>query len=296
MPIRDILNANPAWVRANLDVEVGSDLLYSINRYGMKIPVLLRSDGLLIDGARRVAAAANLGWDTVPVVVSDDWDRILVHLRLTVRDTAELGLPSTPYTWLEFEDHYRRIAREAYTHKLNTMRAGNRGYGKTRTKGFSEIGRIMSPLYGITYSTLKRVMSCTKIMREMADEDPAKYKQAMAAFLRVEETTHAPSEAHRLIMKIRDGEGRRPVADMREAARQSAVLSGGIPALLRVSSELAGLGFINEAIDLPATREHLGQMKKVMANLNRVRRELEHRINTSERESTDDDDDIAGSE
>jgi hypothetical protein len=45
----------------------------SIGAYGFKIPILVSSEGEIIDGDLRLKAARKLGFVEVPVIVCDDW-------------------------------------------------------------------------------------------------------------------------------------------------------------------------------------------------------------------------------
>ena len=48
-------------------------MVASIGEYGFKIPILVSSDGEIIDGDLRLKAARKLGFVEVPVIVCDDW-------------------------------------------------------------------------------------------------------------------------------------------------------------------------------------------------------------------------------
>ena len=45
----------------------------SIEEYGFKIPILVSSEGEIVDGDLRLKAAGKLGFVEVPVIVCDDW-------------------------------------------------------------------------------------------------------------------------------------------------------------------------------------------------------------------------------
>ena len=45
----------------------------SIREFGLKIPVLARSDGEVVDGHLRLKAARKLGISDIPVIVCDEW-------------------------------------------------------------------------------------------------------------------------------------------------------------------------------------------------------------------------------
>src|SRR4029453_14723374 len=75
MPIRDILWSNPEWFRISIgDVE---PLSRSIREQGLQVPILLTEDLLVLDGARRIMAYMSMGRKEIPVVVTNDWDRVI---------------------------------------------------------------------------------------------------------------------------------------------------------------------------------------------------------------------------
>ena len=77
LPIKAILDANPAWIRGSDDEVVGDlfDLKRSIQIKGVLVPVLLESDNRVLDGARRLLAAHDLGHEVVPVSIINNWDQ-----------------------------------------------------------------------------------------------------------------------------------------------------------------------------------------------------------------------------
>ena len=64
-------------------------MVAAITEFGFRIPVLVRSDGELIDGQLRLKAAQKLGLSEVPVIVCDDWTPAQVKaFRLLVNRSA----------------------------------------------------------------------------------------------------------------------------------------------------------------------------------------------------------------
>src|SRR5579864_5092656 len=45
----------------------------SIHEFGFKVPVLVRSDGEVVDGHLRLKAARQLGITAIPVILCDEW-------------------------------------------------------------------------------------------------------------------------------------------------------------------------------------------------------------------------------
>src|SRR4029077_9043474 len=74
----------------------------SIREFGLKIPVLARSDGTVVDGHLRLKAARKLGsWPggditTIPVILCDEWtDAQVKAFRLMVNRSV---------TWADFDE------------------------------------------------------------------------------------------------------------------------------------------------------------------------------------------------
>ena len=72
-----------------------------IKEFGFKVPVVIRSDGEVIDGHLRLKAARQLGMKEVPVVLADEWTPAQVKaFRLAVNRSAE---------WAEWDDELLKL-------------------------------------------------------------------------------------------------------------------------------------------------------------------------------------------
>ena len=72
-----------------------------IKEFGFKVPVVIRSDGEVIDGHLRLKAARQLGMEQVPVVLADEWTPAQVKaFRLAVNRSAE---------WAEWDDELLKL-------------------------------------------------------------------------------------------------------------------------------------------------------------------------------------------
>jgi hypothetical protein len=68
----------------------------SIREFGFKIPILVRSDGEVVDGHVRLKAARKLGITEIPVILCDEWSPAQVKaFRLFVNRSV---------AWAEFDD------------------------------------------------------------------------------------------------------------------------------------------------------------------------------------------------
>ena len=72
-----------------------------IKEFGFKVPLVIKSDGEIIDGHLRLKAAQKLGMTEVPVVLADEWTPAQVKaFRLAVNRSAE---------WAEWDDELLKL-------------------------------------------------------------------------------------------------------------------------------------------------------------------------------------------
>ena len=99
-------------------------MVSAITEFGFRIPLLVRSDGELIDGHLRLKAAQRLGLQQLPVILCDDWTAAQVKaFRLLVNRSAtwaEWDLESVSFELQELKA--AEFRREA--HRFHRLRAG----------------------------------------------------------------------------------------------------------------------------------------------------------------------------
>jgi len=77
----------------------------AIREFGFRVPIVAKSDGLVVDGHLRLKAAKKLGLAEVPVILADDMtDAQVKAFRLSVNKTAELAEWDDELLALEFDD------------------------------------------------------------------------------------------------------------------------------------------------------------------------------------------------
>jgi hypothetical protein len=104
LPVRQIRDANLAWVRDNPGPRDDNDLLLrSLRKRGMVLPILLTTELVVADGARRLLRAERLGWREVAVVVTTDWDVVRTYYANAKKLEVD-GKPHEPMTWAEIVD------------------------------------------------------------------------------------------------------------------------------------------------------------------------------------------------
>ena len=77
----------------------------AIKEYGFRVPVLAKSDGLVVDGHLRLKAAKKLGLESVPVMLCNDMtDTQIKAFRISVNRIADLADWDLDLLALEIED------------------------------------------------------------------------------------------------------------------------------------------------------------------------------------------------
>lgn len=77
----------------------------AIREFGFRVPIIAKSDGLVVDGHLRLKAARKLGLTNVPVVLADDMSETQIKaFRISVNRMAELAEWDTELLALEMQD------------------------------------------------------------------------------------------------------------------------------------------------------------------------------------------------
>ena len=85
--------------------EVISKMTASIKEFGFRLPLLIKSDGLIIDGHLRKKAAVALGMTELPCIVADDLTETQIKaFRLVANQSANWASWDTELLKLELED------------------------------------------------------------------------------------------------------------------------------------------------------------------------------------------------
>lgn len=183
-------------------------LAASINRDGLLQPLTITIDGVLVCGARRLAAIKMLGWRTVSVWVRGGLSDRLGKL-LAEQDDNMLH---KPYNQLEAAGLYREIkqvmAEDAARRKSATQfsaenQPGNDGPGKFPGPSGAlgdarELAAAMIP-GGVSYKTLEKVSFIEEIAANPAQPETLR-AEAAAALERIE----AGDPVHPLYQAIRE--------------------------------------------------------------------------------------------
>ena len=165
LPIRDIRNSNPAWFRTDMGDMDG--LTASVKEHGVQKPVLLRSDFLLIDGARRIEAATNARLKDVPVKIINTWEEVMKAFRPADPDCYPMDWPTLLDFWYTvlkpIHQDFRIIAA------VTTRRSGGPTGKKPSYSGFVN---DLSELYNSPPGTIKLIRDHLARIRRVEKQYP----------------------------------------------------------------------------------------------------------------------------
>lgn len=280
--VKDILNANVAWVRT--EWPNSARLKKSIAAEGMHVPVLLNNDWEVIDGARRVRVAKELGWDRVPALVAHDWPTVVTYFQ-EIRKLDMIDFPSAPMRWLELHDLISRLLKPIflpYSRSLGVMRR-HQGLGLDPSLitnsgrmhiGLNELLGLPGPKTSVGIVQIGRSLAAANKLHGAQFE-----KELRAVVERIEKTTGQLWAADSAVRKaIRVHEVPVLASDERLAAEQ-VVKMGRILQVLEVgSSEIRTLGDLNVAIDVATAQEFVKKLRPIIKAGNFLLRALETHI------------------
>jgi ParB family chromosome partitioning protein len=158
-------------------------LARSIRDRGLLQPIVVRADGRLIAGARRLAAVKALGWETVPVHVISGVDDALQAL-LAEGDENTCRKDFTPLEAVSLgADLERLLKQEARKRQQEGRKKGGKTAGRGRPK---QDGANLAPTNGTADKTRDKVAEAVgmghtsyqkaKAVAEAAAAEPEKYR------------------------------------------------------------------------------------------------------------------------
>jgi hypothetical protein len=223
LPIADIRKANPTWARSDLGDLV--ELRRSIHKNGIQLPLLLLPDNHLIDGARRLEAVDELGWDTVPVVITNDWDTVRAYYA-QVHDMAEEGWSTQPPDWQMLYDisqghrvRNRSFAQEgalyrAYAVRRSAQRAQTRATNNEKRQlgiqpkpreRFDYVDEV-ARMFGYSLSDFRTIRQAFARLNLIKELQPERYEEAKKYVRETEEANAGIYVLDRKLSQIRRGE------------------------------------------------------------------------------------------
>lgn len=215
LPVRDVRNANPAWVRQDLGNL--TSLKTSLAREGMVLPILVLPNFVVVDGARRLVAAEKLHWREVPVIVANEWETVPVYYsRAQQLREDQPRLPRLTMRWVELVDLADRILSQAYAEKrLEIRRKTIEERRKLRDQGVdpgpsynhSAFVASCSIMLGYGSSDLRTIREIYSMINRIQEQDPQLGEQLLAV---AEETEQENAGLYGLLRMVREIKNGRP--------------------------------------------------------------------------------------
>jgi len=119
LSIRQIRDVNLSWVREDLGDLTA--LRNSIDKHGLQLPILMSTTMYVADGARRLEACAQLGYKSVPVVVTSDWELVVAYYQ-RARELVREGWPSLAMPWKDLADLLNGPMKDLYSERYRVLR------------------------------------------------------------------------------------------------------------------------------------------------------------------------------
>lgn len=216
IPANLIRNANPTWIRS---ISRGSvkDLAASIDKHDMRLPILIKPDYQVIDGARRfVAATEVLKWDHVPVKIADDWFIVHQHyLNAQKLKTEFEDDHSVLMNWEEMVTLIETILKPIHSvtqrrqsvlvrkNKQRSVEAIN--LAEAAQPSYNGITRDLADMFGLEPSPLKMLRDIYSMLRRYRDKNMSAADLALINELLDTVQRHAtPAEAGRVRNAVRE--------------------------------------------------------------------------------------------
>lgn len=286
MRIKDLLNSNPVYVRGLNLGKSWPALKQSMDKIGQVLPVLTTSDYLIIDGARRVEAALALGWKTIEVVATDDWDTIIRHLH-GARLAGDDDLPYEPMRWLEIADLCGRILAPPYqpirhARAVARRRSGLKGRAKTEGAVNSHFNVEIARALGMSPNQLQAIRELGSAVRLGAREWDPQFGEKMRAFVEHSEIEEAGiystlAQLRRMI-DVGPGGPREelvPARDAKAAAIQVEHIRAALGVLRAAGETLDEVSTINPAMDPTVAKRLRYELQVSVRAIHRLRNRLE---------------------
>jgi len=163
-------------------------LVESMSQLGLLTPIVVTSDGLLICGKRRLAAAQRLGWPTVPAWIPE---RVSAKLRLiALHDDEVLHEPLTPIEQAEMFAEYEKLYAEQARLRQEASRFGaSRAPGAADSAGPQLPARAQAALAVTGSQSYERLEQIRELQRIAAsdNENPWVREDATEALMAINE-------------------------------------------------------------------------------------------------------------
>lgn len=175
LPVSSLVGANLAWVRS--DFGPMEDLITDVKAHGVKQPILVAPDYLVLDGARRLVAASQAGTQYATIIICHTWEIFVDNFKPMEPDAY-------PMTWLEIGDLINRVLRpiyQEYRYRTANLTRDLRREGKLPTPenpnirqyNYSNFMVAVAGLLEVQPVHLKMLTDNVKTLHDLQATDPA---------------------------------------------------------------------------------------------------------------------------
>ncbi len=284
VPLKAIFDANPRAIRDDLgDL---TELSASMDAEGLKVPLLLTPDFRIIDGARRLQAAYELGWTDVWAVATDTWATV-ADIFSKALAFEKKGYPFLKMRWMETFQQ-REIIKESYA--LGPGKRAPKGQGQKQESGSRKIEMAMDPLMREAVSTINAIQTMARYLEAIRLQRPEKLSEAMSYMDEVEKSGQG-AWSHGRLRTILSGIGEYEPApsDAKMAKEHIRIFTSGIEVLEVTYAELDRVGSLNAAISPKEARDLYNKLRRATVVAYRLRNRLKY-LAYGEREERENDD------
>lgn len=174
LTIKHITDSNAAWARSDLGPL--DQLVSSIRKHGVRKPVLIQEDFLMLDGARRLVAAQKAGLTVLPVIICRTWADLVDNFHPTDADALPFDWVDLPDLWgITFRGlQYRQQRLNAGVTRKATIAAaaGNVSIDDDAYSTYSRYTHELADIYKVEPSTIKLLRDYLSRMKKMREEFP----------------------------------------------------------------------------------------------------------------------------
>lgn len=254
VPVDQVIVTRSLKPGDNLD-----ELIESITESGLKNPILLNGNYILVDGLRRLRAAAAAGMKTIPATVTDDFTESVPNLA-----QAHNGVPPHERRMYEIYELLRPQIQARFSAQRSMYNRWKPPPGQPDRVAYSSRDELARALGGVAYSL---ITSATAVYRPKADLTKQQRRVVKEAQSKVDSGEWTAYRGRSFIVsQFRDLNLGMPPAETRDM-------------LLGVSSSLRSIvGILNTLPEAINTRPEV-DLKSILEDFERGRRAVHVTIN-----------------
>lgn len=257
-------------------VRVGSsqlqaDLERSIRKVGIRLPLVAREDGVVLDGVRRLTAAKQLGHTEVPVVVVKDFDTAILAMVETQRD-GEHAAPADHYRAWYLHQATGPLLTRGRRRKAIIMTPEMLKVASARPRSHDATGFSMRALLGRAIGLSEsKVASSLFLLSRVFDPNHVDHPFALRILENIDNNTHALTTAAMGVQALRRA------AKTPSYEEQRSIYANSILTIPMVTMALTSIRDIDGRFTAEELDQYARVLYKVRSDLTRVIKNLKQK-------------------